>query len=226
MSSAVFPQLRGLQWNVGRQPIFDTLTYGSSSGYEVRVSKYPDPKWLYKLEYNHLRNGYSNVDDLNTLLGFFLARQGSYDSFLVNLADLTLNAADGTTTGQSLTVDGNNFAPLVHSLGSSGVTETIYELHGVPVIKGNGSTIPLTGHNVNPASGHWSYWDASATRTYGGTSYPGVVIAFGSTPAAPVTADFSWYQRMRFEKDNAEFEAFMYQLYELQEVDLITARDL
>jgi hypothetical protein len=224
MGSAVFPTLKGLSWGFTLSENFDTLKYPAAApGYETRISKGPDPTFLIKLQYEFLRNKVG-TDELATLRAFFRARQGDYDSFLLDLSSLTKNTTDATIAGQALTVDGNNFAPLVRSV--AGTPETIYAVNAITNVYGNGSPITSSGHNVTPASGHWSYWDASPSRTYGGTSYPGVVIAFGSTPATPVTIDFSWYYRVRFEKGAADFDAFMYQLYELQEIDLVTCRDL
>jgi hypothetical protein len=53
------------------------------------------------------------------------------------------------------------------------------------------------------------------------------IVTFGSNPTAPVTADFSFYHRVRFieygEGDEG-FNNFMYQLFELKKISFITAR--
>jgi len=224
VSNAVFPNLPGLMWGTTLGELFDTIVYPSAApGYETTISKGPDPTFHFKLQYEFLRNQPS-VDELSTLRAFFRARRGAFDSFLLDLSSLTKNSADASITGQVLTVDANNYAPLVRAV--AGNLETIYEVNAISAVKGNGTPITFDSHNSAPASGKWSYWDASPTRTYGGASYPGVVIQFGSTPSAPVTADFSWYYRVRFEKDAADFDAFMFELYELQEISLVTTRTL
>lgn len=225
MSNALFPNLPGLTWVVKITPTTDTLIYpGADQNYEIRIPKMLDPRFEFELTYEFLRD--DSNDEKNTLMGFWLARQGPFDSFLLDPATLTQKAADSSISNQLLTVDGNNYAPLVRTMGVSGYNETIYTVNAISVVKGNGVTIPQdpVGHNVVPASGHWSYWDASPVRTYGGTSYPGVVIQFGSAPATPVTVNFSWYYRVRFKEDTAEFDAFMFQLYELQKINLVTVR--
>jgi hypothetical protein len=227
MSNSVFPNLPGLMWGFTRSRVFDTVLYPSAApGYETAISKGPDPTFLFKLQYEFLRNKPS-LDELSTLIAFFDLMKGAFDSFLLDLSSLTKNPADASITGQVLTVDANNYAPLVQNVTTT--PETIYEVNAIAQVKANGVVVPPTiggNHNVAPTSGHWSYWDASPTRTYGGASYPGVVIQFGSAPAAPVTIDFSWYYRVRFEKDNADFDAFMFELYELQEISLVTRRNL
>jgi hypothetical protein len=224
MSNAIFPTLPGLDWGMTLGERFDTIIYPAAApGYETRISKGPDPTFAIKLQYEFLRNNLS-IDELSTFRSFFRARKGAYDSFLLDVNSLTRNPADSSIIGQALTVDGNNYAPLVRNV--AGNLETIYEINTITNVKGNGSVITQDVPNAVPASGKWSRWDSSFLRTYAGTSYPGVVIQFGSTPAAPVTTDFSWYYRVRFEKDNADFDAFMFELFELQEISLVTTRDL
>jgi hypothetical protein len=224
VSNAVFPAIIGLDWGITLGERFDTLIYGSAApGYEIRIPKGPDPTFNIKLRYEYLRNNAVN-DELSTLRSFFRARKGSYDSFLLDTALLTENVLDTSIIGQVLVPDVNNYAPLIRSV--AGTPETIYEIHTITNIKGNGTPIVEDVPNAVPASGKWARWDSSPSRVYGGKSYPGVVIQFGSTPAAPITSDFSWYYRVRFEKDNADFDAFMFELYELQEISMVTTRDL
>lgn len=225
MSNAVFPNLPGLMWGTTLGELFDTIVYPSAApGYETTISKGPDPTFHFKLQYEFLRNQPS-LDELSTLRAFFRARRGAFDSFLLDLSSLTKNSADASITGQVLTVDANNYAPLVRAV--TGTLETIYEVNAFTAVKANGVAVVFEAHNAAPTlSNHYSYWDASPTRTYGGASYPGVVLQFHDTPAAPVTADFSWYYRVRFEKDAADFDAFMFELYELQEISLVTTRTL
>lgn len=224
MSNAVFPTLKGLMWGFTRSEIFDTVHYPSAApGYETSISKSPDPTFLFKLQYEFLRNKPS-IDELSTLVAFHRLMRGDFDSFLLDLSSLTKNSADASIAGQALTVDANLYAPLVRNV--AGTLETIYEVNAFTAVKANGVAVPQSGHNIAPTSGHYSYWDASPTRTYGGASYPGVVIQFFAAPAAPVTADFSWYYRLRFEQGNADYDAFMFQLYDMQEISLITRRNL
>jgi hypothetical protein len=225
MSNALFPTLPGLMWGMTLSDVFNTQIYQTAlPGSETRISKGPDPTFAIKLEYEFLRN-YPGLDELNTLRAFFSARKGQFDSFLLDPTSLTKNPIDSSIAGQVLTVDGNNYASLIRTEG--GNPETIYEVNTITNIYANGSPITPGGvPNTVPIAGQWNYWTASGSRTYGSASYPGVVIQFGSSPTLPVTADFSWYYRVRFEKANADFDAFMFELYELQEISLVTTRDL
>jgi uncharacterized protein (TIGR02217 family) len=46
----------------------------------------------------------SGYTDLETLMGFYLARQGSFDDFLLNLSDITQRLEDSVYSGQALGV--------------------------------------------------------------------------------------------------------------------------
>ncbi len=52
------------------------------------------------------------------------------------------------------------------------------------------------------------------------------VVTFAAPPAAnvPVTADFSYYFRVRFVDDSADFEKFMSQLWELKKLQFISVK--
>jgi len=227
VSQSVFPALPGLMWGFTLGERFDTVIYPAAApGFETRISKGPDPTFMIKLQYEFLRNKPS-VDELSTLRAFFRAMKGDFDSFLLDLSTLTHNSADDTIANQVLTVDANGYAPLVRNVAGNVVSnlETIYEVNTITSVKANNVTYTLTGHNVNATAGHYSYWDASPTRTYAGASYPGVVIQFGTVPTPPPDViSFSWYYRVRFEKGEADFDAFMFELYELQEISLMTTR--
>src|SRR5579871_6203290 len=96
MSNAVFPALAGLAYPVTRTPVFKTLVQESVSGKENRAALQLYPRWKWSLSFNFLRDDSNN--EFRELLGFFLAQQGAYDSFLFDDVD------DDTAVAQSLGV--------------------------------------------------------------------------------------------------------------------------
>jgi hypothetical protein len=224
MSNARFPKLPGLTWNNKFTDEFFTLIQQAAApGFETRVSLGPDPIIHFELEYAYLREtGFScqtSEDELCILRGFYRARQGDFDSFLLYLPDLTQNAADGTVTMQPLFPDANNIAPLIVTCG--GYEQNIYEAFGVngdpgtaPVIYFGGSPIGPTDYNI-----------VGPGFSVAGTTYPGLAVQFlVSTMSIAVSATFSWYYRVRFEKGMQEFESFLAYLYGAQKVQLMTTR--
>ena len=154
MSNSVFPNLPGLD------PGFTLLCfrYRSLSVRRARIrdaiSKGPDPTFLFKLQYEFLRNKPS-LDELSTLIAFFDLMKGSFDLFLLDLSGLTKNPADASIVNQVLAVDANNDAPLIQNVTTT--AETIYEADAIAQVKANGVVVPPTvggNHNVAPTSGH------------------------------------------------------------------------
>src|SRR5579862_5714186 len=117
MSSVVFPTLAGLEYPVTRTPIFRTLVQESVSGRENRAALQLYPRWKWNLSFNFLRDDSNN--EFRTLLGFYLARQGAYDSFLFDDVDDDSAVAQSLGTGNG---SQTNFQ-LVRTLG--GFTEPV-----------------------------------------------------------------------------------------------------
>lgn len=95
MSNAVFPAVvRGLTFTVMKTPEFNTLVQESPNRYTTRIIQSPNPIWNYTLIYDYLKN-FPNEDyalgltytDLQTMMGFFLARYGQADDFLFDDPD-------------------------------------------------------------------------------------------------------------------------------------------
>jgi hypothetical protein len=130
MSDAIFPSLPGLKWGTVKKPIWSTKIQKSASGREARASFYSYPIYQFTLSYEVLR-GQSGMPELQTLLGFFNARQGSFDSFLYEDID------DNTATDQQFgTGNGSTTVfQLIRSLG--GNVEPVFALKGSPLIYSN-----------------------------------------------------------------------------------------
>lgn len=210
MSDTQFPDLRGLAWDYTLSPTFSTGIQQATSGREVRAAFWSAPLWKISLTYEFLRDDAQHVDangysELQQLVGFFLARQGAFDSFLIDLAQLTRKPLDSTISGQPIgTGDGSTTSfQLARNLG--GYLEPVQ----------------------NPAGQSATVYVAGARKTQGvDYTIANGIVSFASPPAsgAAVTADFQWLWRVRFTQDELEFGNFMYLLWECKKVELVEAR--
>jgi len=210
MSNATFPDLRGLSWEYTLTPTFSTAVQQATSGREVRAAFWSAPLWKLSLSYAFLYDDSQHVDangysELQQLEGFFLARQGSFDSFLIDLAQLTRKPLDSTVSGQPIgTGDGSTTSfQFVRNIG--GYLEQIQ----------------------NPAGQSATVYVSGVKKTQG-TDYTiaNGLVTFASPPAssAAITADFQWLWRVRFAQDELEFDNFLYQLWECKKVELMSVR--
>jgi uncharacterized protein (TIGR02217 family) len=195
MGNAVFPTFPGLTWNVTKTPQWSTRVQRVASGRELRASLFTRPLWGIKLSYEVLRaNG---LQELQQLVGFFNARQGSFDSFLY--AD-----PDDSSVTQALFGTGDGSAKQFQLLRSfGGFSEPVVALQGVPTIFVNGAQ--SAGATADLNSG---------------------IVTFAAAPAAgaALTWSGSFYWRVRFAKDSIEFNQFMKQLWEAKTVELISVK--
>ncbi|HEX3885258.1 MAG TPA: DUF2460 domain-containing protein [Stellaceae bacterium] len=192
--TAIFPTLPGLSWSVSKQPRFATRIQRAVSGRELRALDQPNPIWSWTLTYSLLRDG-GLYDELRTLMGFFLDRQGAFAAFLY--ADPTDNAVVGQALG---TGDGSTTAfQLVRTMG--GFAEPVTAPNAVADVYVNGVVQSPGSYSVDGSTG---------------------LVTFTAPPPASevVSADFTYYFRVRFADDAAEFENFMFQLWSLRQVKL------
>jgi uncharacterized protein (TIGR02217 family) len=217
----VLPKLAGQSWSTTKTPAYQTRIQRAVSGRELRLQDYPYPLWIFSLAWEALADNLGGVDngppigallnsDLRTIMGFFLACQGAFGTFLYQ------DPTDFQVTNQWLGVTGSSPQPtaqLVRTFGGNvtpgappppvSLLEPIQAPNVVTGIRFNGT--PQSGWTADPATG---------------------IVTFG-TPAPPsttVTADFSYYFRCRFMQDSYEFSNFMYRLWSLKKLDFITAR--
>jgi uncharacterized protein (TIGR02217 family) len=192
MSNALFPSLPGLTWDTPISPQFNTKVHRSVSGNEVRAAFMVNPLWKFMLNYEFLRDDITN-NELKTLVGFFNARKGQFDSFLY------LNPSDNSVSNQQFGVgDGVRAAfQLVRSYGD--YTEPVQNVSGGVAVKINGVT--NTGFTVSPTG----------------------LVTFSAVPAngAILTWSGGYYYRCRFLADSADFNQFMKNLYNLSKLEFI-----
>jgi uncharacterized protein (TIGR02217 family) len=197
MSQVVFPSLPGLEWNANARPEFSTRVKRAVSGRELRAAFMQYPLWNFGLSYAVLR---ANVAwaELQTLCGFFLARQGMFDSFLYawdqdyTVTDAQFGIGDGTTTQFQLT----------RSFG--GFVEPVQNVNVLTNIKKAGVT------QASPAN-----YSVNSTG----------LVTFTTAPAAAASLTWTgtYYYRVRFLQDVADFNAFMKDLFELKKLEFVGA---
>lgn len=195
MSNAIFPTLPGLQLSVTKTPEWSTEIQRAVSGKELRAPLFSYPIWHFSLSYEFLRAGAQA--ELQTLLGFFNARQGAFDTFLFtdpsdcSVTDQSFGTGNGTTTQFQL----------VRTMGS--FIEPIRAPNGTPTIKVAGV----------------------ATGSFSLDAATGIVTFFTPpTNGAALTWSGNYYFRVRFAKDTADFENFLYQLWQLKKLELVSVK--
>jgi uncharacterized protein (TIGR02217 family) len=194
MSNTVFPTFPGLTFDVTRTPVWSTTTKSSVSQREFRIANSSYPVYHFKLAYEVLRQtpGYT---EMATLVGFFNARNGSFDSFLFTDPD------DNAVTLQAIGIGdgGTTLFQLVRSFG--GYVEPVFDTNGAPALTVNG---------VAQVAG--SDYTISATGLVTFTVAPGVGFIVKWTG--------SYYRRVRFSTDSAEFQKFLRDLWTLKTIEL------
>lgn len=202
MGTSVFPTLSGLEWDVKRSPVFDTIVQQSVSGKETRLALQTYPRWKWEVSYSILRADSVNIE-FQTLTGFFNSRYGMFDSFLYT------DANDHIVSAQSLGI-GNGATSsyqLVRTFG--GFVEPILAPNIVSAVYLNGVS-KTSGYSV-------SVW---------GSATPGVLTF--TTPVSTglvITSDFSYYWPCRFDIDSAMFGLFMTNFYDLKKLSFISLKN-
>jgi uncharacterized protein (TIGR02217 family) len=202
MSTAVFPSLPGIAFPVPREAIWDTLPHEATSGKETRVAQRSAPRWRWTVLFKVLRTQPAFLE-FQTLVGFFNARQGKFDSFLYT------DPYDNVVTGQAIGTGDGSTKPfqLVRAFGS--FVETVLAPNVVSAVYLNGVVQSGGSYSV-------SNWGAAAPGVVTFTSAPGAGVA--------VTADFSYYWPVRFDDDVASFGNFMQNLYDLKKLSFISIK--
>lgn len=195
MSNAVFPTLPGLLFNVVKQPEFSTKVQRATSGKELRAAFMQYPLWTFKLSYEFLRSA-AAYTEMQTLLGFFTARQGMFDSFLFSdpddnsVTDYQFGIGDGVTTKFQLTRAYGAFI------------EPVQNVNVLTNIKKAGTTLASPADYSIDANG---------------------LVTFVTAPAGgnALTWSGTYYFRVRFLQDVAEFNKFMQGLWDLKKLEFV-----
>lgn len=181
------------------------------------MQNFQNPIWEFTLNYEYLLNDPRFRDEneqtpLETLVGFFLARGGRFDDFLLNESDLTGRLEDSVYSGQPIGIgDGTTKSfQLVRNIG--GFLEAVQNpMNQTATVRVSG-VAKTQGTDYTIANGLVTFVNAPAA-------------------AAPVSADFIMLHRVRFDvgssrssREGMEFSNFYYNLYECREVQLISVR--
>jgi uncharacterized protein (TIGR02217 family) len=191
MSNAVLPSMPGLGWSVTKTPRFKTVTQEATSGKEVRIALMSYPIWEFTLTFEVLR-GSNGFSEIQTLMGFFLARLGMWDSWLFD------DPSDDTATLAEFGVgDGSTTVfQLVRSMG--GFAEPIQNLNSTPTIYSNGTLVSGGAYSIGSTG----------------------IVTFTTAPTsgAILTWSGTFYFRCRFMQDTADFEQFALNLWQLKKI--------
>ena len=209
MSDAVFPQLAGLDWQSSKAAQFNSKVMTSVNGRELRASYQAVPVYKIKLSYSFLRESQGR-DELRQLEGFFLARRGSFDSFLLAMPD------DSVLSGERV--------------GVSNGTQTVYQAVRtigpvvVPLshVDSTGASVEALMYADDGSNAMWSsdgatMWLQDATVSSSG------VVALSVAPKAGkvILLSCTYYYRCRFKDDSQEYENFMHNLWQAKKVEMV-----
>jgi uncharacterized protein (TIGR02217 family) len=204
MSLAIFPldSQVPMSWSVHKAQSWATRTATHQSGREIRAAQQQYPIWKFTLTYEALAsNGaYPTLvaEALQTIMGFFGARAGSFDSFLF------LDPTDCQVTAGAIgTGDGGTLA-FTLTRDMSGLIEPVGY-----VFAGDLTEVYVNGTLADPDG-----WSLVAPN----------VLTFTEAPAAAaaITATFKFSFVVRFAEDAQDFEQFMDNLWSAQEVKLMS----
>lgn len=183
MSNSVYPSLPGLMFPVGRSvlpPPVQVRTTPSQREYRARDATLP--RYQYSLAYEFLKTG-NRGSDLATLLGFYNAVGGPFDSWLF------LDPDDNSVVANTFGVGNGSSTSwqLLRSFG--GFAEPVYDLSGLPLVYVNGV---LTANAVAPygsfevdtnSDGVADGWSVMSGGTTGTVSYGRTSTVNPASPA-------------------------------------------
>ena len=200
VSTEKFPLSPGLSWSVHVAPKFNTRVANHVSGREIRTAWQQYAIYEFTLSFDVLRG--DATQEIQTLMGFFLARQGQYDTFLLDLGAVTQNVADSyMMLGVQGVGDGvTTVFPLMRTVGEA------LEPVGY-VFSADLTAVYVAGVLQDPMS--YSFTSPN-------------ILTFNTAPASgsQITASFRYYFVCRFAADAQDFEEFMANLWTLHELKL------
>lgn len=194
------PALLPLPYDARKRAQFAGRTHRAVAGQEVRLLDQPLPIWTWVLSIPPLRDAHDgradapwSYDELRELMGRFLTSLGEDGVFAYD------DPTDNWITGQELPLMNNSRTVFQAVRTMGGFVEPITYLKEVTALYYDGSPVSLFG------------WDVST----------GLITARDAAPGgAVVTADFTYYFRVRFADDLLDFENLMFDLWHLAEMKI------
>ena len=186
--------LPGLSFSVHKKPMFRTKMSEAASGHEITNALMQYPKWEFNLTYEFLEDRTGSDSSLKTIMGFFLSRQGRFDSFLFKDPDdyIQVNGfcgnADGVTTEFPFCRTLGGFVEKVGQVDTANTINvylSVTEASAVPANPGpytvtvanaasfeedlgvlKDGTTPMTKVVSGPVSGQYSVDEGTGTYTF------------------------------------------------------------
>lgn len=216
MSNRVWPAtVRGLTFTTLKQASSSTIVQSSPANIETRIAQSQNPTWRWSLIYNYLKDYSFDIvpglfdTDLRTMMGFVLGSQGRFDDFLYDDPyDNTVGPGllpGGTPNPQAalqLVQDPDSsiwYSPVQRNMGGQ-FFEDVADLNG---------TLTAFANGITQIGGGTNYTLLGPGLALSGFSFYGLYLRWVGTPSPPITAQFSFYFRVRFEMDDQDFEQFM-----------------
>lgn len=196
MSSLIYPDMPGLKPLMRRRPEWKSEIVEAWSGEETVIGRRQYPRWRYTLSYEVLRSTPALAERAQ-LMAFFNRHRGAGESFLfIDEEDnAVINQAIGTTDGSTQTYQ------LIRTIYDW--IEPVWAVVGVPVIKRAGVALV-----------------AGTDYTLG--SMGQIVLATAGAAGQALTWTGSYAMRVRFVRDELEFERFLQGLWQVGSVELIS----
>lgn len=149
-----YTDLPGLTYSVHKRPMFNTQIAKAANAREVRSAMQEMPVWEFEFQYDYIKDTVASDSSLKKVMGFFLARQGSFDSFLIKDPDdyLVTNGPIGVGTGAQPDYYFRRYmSDFGEIVGQVDETNTIE----VFVTEAEAHTIPATGPYMVTVNQNW-----------------------------------------------------------------------
>ena len=196
MSNLIYPSLPGLKPTMRRRPEWKSDIIEAWSGEETVIGRRQFPRWRYTLSYEVLSST-AALPERAQLMAFFNRHRGMGESFLfVDEEDnAVVDQAFGTTDGVT------TIFQLVRMIDDW--VEPVWAVTGTPVIKRAGATLT-----------------AGTDYTIG--SMGQLVLTAAGVSGNALTWTGSYAMRVRFGRDDLEFERFLQGLWQVGSVELLS----
>lgn len=198
MSSEVFPTLPGQKIERSRAAQWDTQIRKSVSGKELRLALMASPRWRYKVSFDVLREA-AGYDELRQVVGLFNKCRGAWDNLLL------LDPKDHVATAARFGTGDGIVTQFRLARDYGGFVEPVEAPKGAAVIYKDGMLQAQPGDCSVTADGWVSFVTAPA---------PGTALTW--------TGEFYW--RVRFLRDEAEFDEFLDDLWRSGKIELLTVK--
>lgn len=182
MSNSVLPLYPGLAFNILKAPNWNTNSQNTVSGRQFTVRRRAYPTWQFRLPYEVLR-AQASLLELQTLVGFYNARNGMFDDWLYldprenALSAQVIGVGDGTTAAFEIA---KNWGSFIEPVGAVNPGTLVVKVAGTPTA---------------------AYTLDALQRVITLTTPP--------TAGQQVTVDGTFYYRCRFTSDRLDMQEFM-----------------